>query len=308
MSAITKQSKNEQNSSFYPKKEKVSLKLSAVHAPADLPLVDDSKVPGAVVVAITNGKIHSEIVFHHPIGKTPLSSEKWIVTPISGMAPLLANAEDPSRMKKEKATYDLRLKIALQEGHYVKDTDGTLKLPPAICGGMKLSELRQAAETAHKNGKKEAHEKYLADCLAKDTKPKKDWKFGRDVDSYFPEEFKKHEQTFEKKFKVDHSEELKKIDTPYETMTGPHADQHQTPLVSVKDYTDDQMVDAIKRTLMVAARGDARFDVNPREARAAYDAAKTEEDLRKFIFKFCFPGFEGDPTNGTGASTTGNPT
>lgn len=276
-----------------PKVEKVPLRLSAVHAPAELPLhVDSAVLPGACVVAITNGKIHSEIVFHHPIGKTDLDGGVWIASPISVIQSTIANAEDPSRSKKDAALRKSRSEFALTEGHYVKNADGILSLPATVCGGVTLTSIRDNAKQKHEEAKVQAFEEYSKECAEKHKKPKANWKFGKTVESFEPEDYREYEKKFTVKWKETQKEEIAKIDPPFRTLTGPNGDQPQAAIgAGGKEYTSDQMVDAIKRTLMAASKGGGRFDANPNEARAAYQAAKTEEDLRKFILEYCYPSF-----------------
>lgn len=276
-----------------PKAEKVPLKLSAVHAPAELPLHEDSRVlPGSCVVAITNGTIHTEIVFHHPIGQTNLGADKWIASPISVVQSTLANAVDPSRAKKDAAIRTLRTDYAIKEGHYLKDSNGRLRLPPNICKGVELAAIREQSKTAYDAAKAQAFEEYSKECTSKNKKPKANWRFGKTQESFEPDDYRDYEKKFTVKWKSDQKGAIDKIDPPFETLTGQNGDQPQVPLeAGGREYTSDQMVDAIKRTLMAAAKGGGRFDARPAEALAAYKAAKTEAELRSFILEFCFPGF-----------------
>jgi len=291
-------------------KIKVPLKLSAVHAPAEMPLHDDSKqLPGAVVVAITCGVNHAELVFHHPYGETRLEKDKWVCTPIHEVQTLLANGVDPSKDKKDAKVQELRLAFALEVGHYVKvGATNELHLPPSILKGAGVGDIRQAAKAAWENAKREAHTKYLSECTAAKTKPKKDWKFGHSVDAYLPVEFREYEKTFNQKFKVDRKEEIAKlIGKPFETLAGPNSDRSQRAVSAGRDYTPEQLVDGIKRTLMLSTSGDGQFDVHYREAYATFLAAGDDAGkLKEFIFQFAFPGMR--PISAPPADTSAPPT
>lgn len=285
-----------------PEKVKVPLRLSAVHAPAEMPLHEDSKqLPGAVVVAITNGSNHSELVFHHPVGETPLDAEKWVVTSINEVPTLLANSKDPSKSKKDEMIQALRLEHAIKTHHYLKDGDGTLRLPPSILKGDSISSVRNNARALWEAAKQAARNSYEADCAARNTKPKKDWKFGESIDSYLPQEFKDYEKTFNATFKETCKAEIAgKLGKPFQTLAGPFSDRPQRATASDRDYTSEQLVDAIKRTLLVAANGNGRFDVNYQRAYSAFlDAKDDPAKLKDFIFEFAFPGFRPAKPSGT---------
>jgi hypothetical protein len=275
-----------------PEKVKVPLKLSAVHAPAEMPLHDDSKqMPGAVVVAITNGINHSEIVIHKPVGESPLDSGLWVSTPIHEVPTLLANAVDPSKAKKDDLVRALRLQHAVKSGHYIKTSDGTLKLPPDHMKGEAISSIRNNAKALWEAAKQAARTKYEADCTARGSKPKKDWKFGESEDSYLPQEFKDYEKAFNVEFKTACKDDIAKIiGKPFETLAGPFSDRSQRAVATTREYTPEQMVDAVKRTLTVATNGNGRFDVNYQEAFAAYiEAGNDPAKLKEFIFQYAFP-------------------
>lgn len=283
-------------------KVKVPLRLSAVHAPAEMPLHEDSKqLPGAVVVAITNGSNHSELVFHHPVGETPLDAGKWVATSIHEVPTLLANSKDPSKSKKDEMIQNMRLDHAIKSGHYLKDGDGTLRLPPSILKGDSITSIRNNARALWEAAKHAARTAYEADCVARNAKPKKDWKFGESIDSYLPQEFKDYEKSFNAKFKEDRKAEIaEKLGKPFQTLAGPFSDRPQRAVASDRDYTSEQLVDAIKRTMMVAANGNGRFDVNYQKAYSAFLNAKDDPALLKeFIFEHAFPGFRPAKPSGT---------
>jgi len=278
----------------FEKKVKVPMRLSAVHAPAEMPLHDDSKViPGAVVVAITCGSNHTQVVYHHPVGITSLPESGWVFTPIHEVKTLLANSVDPSAARKAKAVQDFKTDCAVKEGHYVKDVDGTLRLPPAILGGATIASIRAQARLEFEKEKQLARQAYLAECAQKGTKPKQDWHFGVALEHYLPEVFKAYEAAFTKKWKASFSKEIDKIvGPPFATLGGPNGDRPQRLIQCEKDYTQEQMVDAVRRTLLHTSNGDQRFDVDVRKSEAAFkEAGDDPAKLKEFIFAHCFPVF-----------------
>lgn len=260
---------------------KVPLKVSAIKK-NELPLTDESTklLVDPVVIAITCGKFSQELVLHRPIGAHKLRKEDWVLTPISEVQTLLAAAEDPSRSKKEAARAKARVDHLISLKKYIKEGD-VLCYPKEIAGGKALAVVNQEAKALWEQAKKHAHEDYLRECASKNTKPKQDWKFGQTENHFLPKEVIEYEQKINKDLRADATflDKLKKLDpVPYETLAGQYSDRPQIPVCPDKEFSQEQMVDAVKKHLTTTMTGYA-FPAPPaKKSLAALESAGKDHD------------------------------
>jgi len=239
----------------FPKKVKVPMKVSAIKK-VELPLADDSNRLGEpIVIAITCGNYSQELVIHRPVGHHDLSTEDWVLTPISEVEPLLAMAVDPSKPAKEAALNKMRVDYLVDQGKYVK-IDGKLHYPKEIWEGRSLADANAAAKEAWRDARDEAHQQYLGECEAKKTTPKRNWKFGQVENHFLPEEVKTYESKLREELKLDEKFKARVkalgLDS-YRTLTGPFQDRPQAAIdTRGQKFTRSQMVDQVKKTLIQA--------------------------------------------------------
>jgi hypothetical protein len=265
-----------------PEKVKVPLKLSAIHS-VDAELSNDSgRVPEPIVIAITSGKRTETLVVHRPIGVHKLQTTDWVITPVGEIPALLALAVDPSAQKKAVAKRKARLDRLTELGKYVKKGE-ELAYPADKAGGVTLAKVQQDAKAAWEMAKAQARNEYLAECEARRTKPKQDWKFGHDANHYISSGVRAIEEEYSKLLSTDTTfvSIIKKIDTPpYETMAGPYQDRPQLAVRARGNqvFTRDTIIDAIKRNLINTMNGGCDFPAVPPVTSSGPKKAGKESD------------------------------
>jgi len=240
-------------------KVKVPLALSALQNAAKLPLTDDSSSIGEpIVIAITSGNVHQIVTVHRPVGFHDLGSSDWVGTPISECSALLSAAVNPTQGKLDEKLRIARTDRAIELQLYLKGADGVVRYPPKIHSGDAIASVATQVTKTYEAAKKQAFDDYIADCEHRNTKPKKDWKFGMVRASFIPEEVAAYDKAVSKALSADvvMREKVKTIDPhPYRTLNGPRGNVEQVAVKTPREHTRDQMVDVIRNDLMTTFSG-----------------------------------------------------
>jgi len=240
-------------------KIKVPMALSALNDVGSMPLTDDSQSIGEpVVIAITSGAVHQTVVVHRPVGFTSLGRSEWVGTPIAECQALLSAAVNPAEERINAKVQVARTNRAVILGLYLKGADGIVRYPPKIHSGDAIASVAKKVSEDFEAAKKQAHDDYIAECEHRRTKPKKDWKFGKNRAAFIPEAVGLYDKAVSKALAADvvMAEEIKKIDPhPYQTLNGPRGNVPQVSIQLTRETTREQMVDVIKNDLMASFSG-----------------------------------------------------
>jgi hypoxanthine phosphoribosyltransferase len=287
---MASQTKNKtEETSNYKKVEKVPLALAPEKYPAKAPVQQYRHIDEPVVILVSSGDYYRQMTICRPVGKTPLDKDSWVVFDTRDITTMSSRAVDPSAKKKEEALQVLRNQTLVDQGIYIlKDKALT------YATGRTIKAAAEEAKNAFDAAKKTAHASYIADMAAAKKTPKKDWKFNRTIESFWPEAESKIEDAAEKHLKTlpEYVEKKKKL-SQYETMAGPHEETHQSRAIfwSGKPIPKVQVVDTVALEVTASfdgtrAAGGPRRDV----ILAAFEEAGDDpEKLKKFIFSFSFP-------------------
>jgi len=235
----------------FQKKEKVPLKLSAIKK-IELPLAQyPSEIAEPLVIAITCGTRSTQLVISRPIGQTQLNPKAdWVLTPIEEVETAIAIAEDPNKGKKAAARKKLREDALVAMGELISK-GGKLYYKKENLSKVDIASLNSEINREFNEAKRIAKEQYLAECAARNQKPKRDWKYGVGISHFIPEEIKAEEKELEAKLKenLSYQEALEKVSS-YETLVGTNRDTKQRKLQLDGECTVEQLVDIVKKKLI----------------------------------------------------------
>jgi len=172
------------------------------------------------------------ITFHHPIGKTNLSSDAWVASPTGEVPDLIARREDPNEAVIRENRESHRFEAAIDAEYIIRTDAGEIRYPSGANRQEVLADARAKAKTAAKSAKtKLAPMAYLAHLSAE----------SRGEEDAL--------RQFLQSEAVVRAAEKKFPDSTYETRSGPMLNRVQKPVAYLQGMTRAQAEDAVIRQL-----------------------------------------------------------
>jgi len=279
--------KNHQNpNSYVPPKKEHKAKISAIDK-EPIVLTNVSGLKDPVVITIASQNRSEKLILHRKVGKSALSDVNWVLTPVSEIQELLANAKDPSANKKALVSKETKINAGIRLGFYNKDPKSNV-----LCysNGVTFQQASLDAKASMEAEKARAYGLYQAERALAGKPVKKNWKFGMNVNHFYSDEIKAIEEKLKLALSTDteYKQAMAKLTgDDYITMAGPYSDRPQMAISTQREYTDDQLVDAVKHHLMNSMGGTRNFPAKPNKdllkAMASADTSQTDSLLNAVV-------------------------
>lgn len=128
----------------------------------------DPRIGESFVVVVAGPSGNRSITFHHPIGKTDLDGDNWVVTPTEELPSLVARRDDPHEATIRTNRESFRFAMAVSSELLTKDEEtGSIHFPSGMERQPTIAAARAAAKDAAKRiGQPPAPLAYLAHLSA----------------------------------------------------------------------------------------------------------------------------------------------